>query len=395
MANMRRCARFVVFALAFCSIGCLWDYDTLKQERARFPNTMELITGKFLRHSKEFYEWRINDRLPKLKVTPNESKYYDDLAVAYEKTGQHGKAIDTILEKEKLLPGLYETYSNLGTFYILAGEFEKGLPYLDKTLAINPNAHFGREKYQKWLVEYAISKRKDGKISFPLHTFNNEEEVIVHQDEVENGCFSDYVAARLNKKTLTIDDCKEAVTGVLGMMRFADHENPLLLEALGDLLVFNGMDLENDAKQLAAMAYIKASYSVQDSVAKDKYLQSVGNILNSQKMGEDDLKKDEKVAIVRKELDRQLADAAQWYQALKNREIAFIKSGSDPEAEFDKWYYEEPKSINSLKMEESIFHGRNMRIYSLILLSAVMIPVVLIAFRRMYRSGKVTVRKVR
>lgn len=143
-----------LLALALLSVpaaalACLWDSETLKQERSRCPNALELITGKFLRHSPMFYEWRIKDRQKKLKNDPKNVSYYDDIAVSYEKLGQHDKAIETILAKEEIQPGLYETYSNLGTFYILAGDFEKGLPYIDKALAINPDAHFGREKYQK------------------------------------------------------------------------------------------------------------------------------------------------------------------------------------------------------------------------------------------------------
>jgi len=46
-----------LLGLPAAAVACLWDYDTLKQERARFPSTLELITGKFLRHSPEFYEW--------------------------------------------------------------------------------------------------------------------------------------------------------------------------------------------------------------------------------------------------------------------------------------------------------------------------------------------------
>src|SRR5262245_36362225 len=156
------------FSLPSAGVACLWDYDTLKQERARFPDTLELITGKFLRHSREFYEWRIQDRLKKLESEPNQLDYYDDLAVAYEKTGQHAKAIETILAKDKIKPGLYETYANLGTFHVLAGDLEQGLPYLDKALALNPDAHFGRERYQKWLVEYALTRRKGGKLALPL-----------------------------------------------------------------------------------------------------------------------------------------------------------------------------------------------------------------------------------
>ena len=45
-----------LLALPTAAFACLWDYDTLKQERARFPDALEVITGKFLRHSPEFYE---------------------------------------------------------------------------------------------------------------------------------------------------------------------------------------------------------------------------------------------------------------------------------------------------------------------------------------------------
>ncbi len=51
------------FVLAFfqgwCALlcACLWDTDTLQMERQRFPDALELITGKFLRHSREFYDW--------------------------------------------------------------------------------------------------------------------------------------------------------------------------------------------------------------------------------------------------------------------------------------------------------------------------------------------------
>ena len=110
----------------------------------------------------------IQDRLKKLAADPANLQLHDDLAVAYEKTGDHAKAIETMLAKEKIKPGQYETYSNLGTFYVLAGDFEQGLSYIEKALAVNPDAHFGRERYQKWLVEYAMKCRKDGALAFPL-----------------------------------------------------------------------------------------------------------------------------------------------------------------------------------------------------------------------------------
>jgi tetratricopeptide (TPR) repeat protein len=165
------CANIVVPALA-----CLWDYDTLQMENQRFPEALELITGKFLRHSPEFYQWRIADRQKKLEREPQKLEYYDDLAVAYEKTGDHKKAIETILKKDKIKPDQYETSANLGTFYIFDGQLEKSVPCIEQAIAINPDAHFGREVYQKILVEYMLSKMKDGKLTLPLRSAEYEPE---------------------------------------------------------------------------------------------------------------------------------------------------------------------------------------------------------------------------
>jgi hypothetical protein len=48
--------------LAGTALACLWDSDTSQMERLRFPGVLEIITGKFVRHSRAYYEWRIGDR---------------------------------------------------------------------------------------------------------------------------------------------------------------------------------------------------------------------------------------------------------------------------------------------------------------------------------------------
>ncbi len=318
------------------ALACLWDYDTLKQERARFPTTLELITGKFLRHSKEFYEWRIQDRLTKLKADPSNLGYRDDLAVAYEKTGRHAEAVETILAKEKTKPGEYETYSNLGTFHILAGDFEAGLPYIDKALAINPDAHFGRERYQKWLVEYALERKRQGKIEFPLQ---GRPAAPVPAVPPGAGAFHAFLEQRLGRGQLSVEEVQKAAKGVLGMMRFANHDNPLLLEALGDLLLHSEPHV--DAKLLAARCYLKASYEVQDEAARQAYRALAERALHMQTVGPFGTSQ-LTLADLESEFKAELADADRWYAELKEREIGWIRDGKDADAEFDRLYAEEP-----------------------------------------------------
>jgi tetratricopeptide (TPR) repeat protein len=314
----RQIALLATLLLPSVSLACLWDYDTLKQERARFPDALELITGKFLRHSPEFYQWRIQDRLKKLKTDPKNPALYDDLAVAYAKTGHYEKAIETISAVEKFAPGRYETYSNLGTFYFLKGDVEKALPIIDKALAINPDAHFGREKYQKWLGEYLV---KWG----------------------GQGGFRKYLDASVPGR-LTDENAAAAVKAVLGMMRFANHDNPVLLEALAELLAHepHGGRPEIDAKRLAARAYLKRGYTPKDRTFISGYVDKAKQVLEMQtRHGQ--TTQQLTVEELASQFKEELADAEAWYADLRAKEVGWIQSGQNPEAEFDKLYADEPR----------------------------------------------------
>ncbi len=350
-------AVWVVLALPVTVFACMWDYDTLKQERSRFPSTLELITGKFWRHSPEFYEWRIKDRLERLKSDPKNLDLLDDLGVAYQKTGKHDRAIEVMLEKEKIKPGEYKTYSNLGTFYILAGDFEQGLPYIDKALAINPNAHFGREKYQKWLVEYAQSRMKDGKLKLPLRVVDDPE---LDFDLTFSG-FGAYVrkCEGLGENDVLSDEqLQSAIRGVQGMMRFADYNNPLLLEALGDLLLEGwGPD---SSKQLAARSYLQASYVAQDKESSQAYRKAAEGALYLQvgKHGKETTVPKEVLVELEPEFQAELAQADKWYAAAKAKELALIKDGHKVESEFDRLSAQEP----SVAEIDPVWFTRDMRI---------------------------------
>jgi tetratricopeptide (TPR) repeat protein len=316
------------------AVACLWDYDTLRMERSRFPSILELITGKFLRHTPEFYQWRINDRLRKLQSDPDNLSYYDDLAVAYEKTGQRAKAIETILVKDNKKPGLYETEANLGTFLMLDGKLEEGLKHIDAALRINPDAHFGREKYQKMLAEYIISRKVDGKVPQPLVGLHDP-----HPDSFREFLL---VPATASKGSyFEQGDRDAAVKAVLGMMRFANYDSPLLLEVLGDLLANH---FGPDEKQLAARAYLKASYAMNDVSARDAFREKAKNSLRNQsKYREGGLP----IAITLKELaptfNRELAQAQDWFADVRKKELAWIEEGKNPEQEFERLYEDEPR----------------------------------------------------
>jgi tetratricopeptide (TPR) repeat protein len=363
------------------AVACLWDVDTLRMERSRFPSVLELITGKFLRHSPEFYRWRIENRQQRLGTDPQNIALWDDLAVAYDKTGQHEKAIETAWKAEQLRPGRYESAANLGTFYIHAGKMDEGLKFIDQALAINPNAHFGRERYQRWLVEYVLQRQQDGVLELPMietpvpelyphsatrryipkvresfATFVQQKERLA-QAEAENklgnstgsgsvvpadsagGVHRSQPVSSGADPFGTADINASAIKGVLGMMRFGQHDSPILLEALGSLLS-DGAE-EWDGKQMAARAYLRAAAVAPNARAKEAYRQLAGTALVHQIVGNGGTR-----AITLEEVEAdlaaELADAEAWYQELRQRELSWIAAGLDPEALFARLYDQDP-----------------------------------------------------
>ena len=305
--------------------ACLWDSDTLAMERQRFPDALELIAGKFLRHSKNYYQWRIQDREPKLYENPT-PQLYDDLAVAYDKLGQSEKAIQLMLEKRERYPNLYETHANLGTFYIHNGELERGIKQIELALVINPDAHFGREVYQKHLVKYILSKQREGAIQYPLDSS-------LESFKRPRG-FAKYLLDHTGEAYLD-----KAIKGVLGMMRFGNFDSPILLEALGDLLI--SKDYRDDAKRLATRAYLKASYSFKEKTIRDAYrklaeeslkMQTAG--LSASQMSLDDLEKT---------FSAELTQADQWFASLKADEEKWIAEGRNVDEAYAEKYYKAPQ----------------------------------------------------
>jgi tetratricopeptide (TPR) repeat protein len=322
------------------AFACLWDRDTLAQERSRFPDALELITGRFPRHSKEFYEWRARDRQERLKADPDNLSYYDDLAVAYDKTGRHQQAIDVMREADSKVPGRYETEANLGTFYIHAGRVEEGLGHIEQALRLNPDAHFGREKYQALLARYVRARTAGKAPSGPLSRTVTVDDDSGTSERVEN--FATFLTAESGAERLSQEEHGAALRGLLGIMRFGNHESPALLEAVGDLLGYPYAAGVEDGKQLAARAYLKASYGVTDEVAREAYRGLAKQVLRSQGRAtrpEGQLSLEELEGDFRKEL----AEAQRWYEGVRADELAWIEQGRDVDAEFTRKYFEDPQ----------------------------------------------------
>jgi tetratricopeptide (TPR) repeat protein len=319
------CALALV-AAAPAARACIWDRDTLAQERARFPTALELLTGKFIRHTPEFYAWRLRDRQARIAANPDDLALVDDLAVAHDKLGQHAEAIAATQAILPRAPRRYETLANLGTFYLHSGDFERGLEFIDRALEVNPDAHFGRERYQRWLAEYLMTHR-DGAAPVQLPLFARAP----HGFEV-------FLADKHGVEQLSLEHTQEAVRGVLGMMRFGKHDSPILCEVLGDLLSAPGF---LDGALLAARAYLMAADNTDDRAARAAYRAQADAVLALQIANFGDHRRIP-LAELEQALRRERAEADAWYAEFAALEAAWIRDSPDPEAEVARFFAAEP-----------------------------------------------------
>ena len=316
----------------------MWDYETLQMEKVRFPGAAELIAGEFRRHSPEFYQWRIEDRLKKIESNPDDLSLLDDLAVSYEKSGQTDLAIQTMLDKEKRQPGLYETHANLGTFYIHNKQLEKGLAEIKKAIEINPDAHFGREVYQQYLVEYLIANRDaDEKLQLPLDDTIELFQPTGFATFVLSKRFpGDSEDGRYDRGKPKYHEAMEpAIKGVLGMMRFGNFDSPVLLEAFAHLVMYQ----EDQAKQLAARALLKAAAETADvdPAASEKYQKMASQAIEMQSGAN--------LQDIQIKLQQEIEAGDDYFAKITENEKTWIADGKNVEAEYAKVYFQEPSDI--------------------------------------------------
>ncbi|WP_396161953.1 hypothetical protein [Flavobacterium sp.] len=314
-----------VFILLFSNFisACLWDRDTYAMEKQKFPDAFELMTGNFDRHSNSYYQWRIAKIQPQIDKGNKDPLLFDDLAVAYSKLGDDKKAIELMKLKGKFAPNLYETYANLGTFYIHDGQFEEGLKYINKAIKINPEAHFGREIYQKYLVEFILLNKKKESESNNFYTF------LLEKYKTKNNSTKDF---------LPEDEIKKAVKGILGMMRFGNYNSPVLLNALGDILLNESYDTPS-AKRLAAMAYMASDLYSAGSVS----LKTKENIQMFLSMQERD--KNTYVELL-KEVKKGILIGKSRYAEIEKKETNWVIENKDLDIEFAQDFYAKTDSKN-------------------------------------------------
>ena len=162
--------------LAFASTAsaCIWDSDTLARDATGNHDILRVITGRFDRLPPKYYELRLARVASLIEGGNSDPALFDDAGVACDRLGRHDEAILWMEKKNTVLALLpdspsksthtYRYLANLGTFHahrwLKAADksnlrdIEKAAELIRAAIKLNPNAHFGREKYQLLALEW-------------------------------------------------------------------------------------------------------------------------------------------------------------------------------------------------------------------------------------------------
>jgi hypothetical protein len=169
----------LLLAVPLSVAACLWDRDTPSDEAKGLPEVIAVLTGRFPRNPPLYFEMRLTRMTAHLQTHLDDLAAYDDAGVACDRLGRGDQAIAWMKKKREQLDRLdasapqakehrYRYHANLGTFLVhqwvrqggdrnKIADVKQARDEIAAAIAINPNAHFGREKYQLHVIDWIIN----------------------------------------------------------------------------------------------------------------------------------------------------------------------------------------------------------------------------------------------
>lgn len=183
---------------AALAVACLWDSDTLAMEAKGLPDVVDVIGGRFDRNPDLYYEMRLARVQRELESDRPLLEHYDDAAIACDELGRGEEAIAWMDKKAALLeeielttnsPHPYRYWANIGTVRVhdwmrrgapdddLAA-LEQAITEIETAIEINPDAHFGREFVQLYLMRLLLLDKQgdhgDPRVADAAYLLNRE-----------------------------------------------------------------------------------------------------------------------------------------------------------------------------------------------------------------------------
>ena len=145
--------------LAVNARACIWDADSLWHEKLRSHDLASAILGE--PPAAEDTQ-KLHARITDLEAHRHEAsaEWWNNLAGAYLRLNQPAQAAKILEPVIGKFPNDYGLHANLGTAYHLLGRYAEAEKEIARDLEINPDAHFGLEKYHLALLQYLLRDAK-------------------------------------------------------------------------------------------------------------------------------------------------------------------------------------------------------------------------------------------
>lgn len=361
----------------------------------RFAMVHDVIHERYPVRGPAYYRERDRIVREKLKTLPPDSQeafdLTDDLGVGLDKLGRAGEAVpplrDKLARQLKLGQGgkqLYTTYANLGTFLIHANmkaamggdamakaNVKEGLVFIQQSINVNPEAHFGREEWQLHIGEYLLAAIDDPTLLtkfdcvgnsfirlfnsrrnsllerpdfFMIHTtkwdshFNDRGELKDrrHYSEIRDAVRK--VGAEegwpTNLKPAQPVAFDEPTLGIIGMWRQGGGANPYFAVALGEIMLRVGQ------RYIAWTAYERAHQLADRYGWKPEHAAELRAICRRRQAEIEEVLPFDQVPNIRRKFETELEYGRRFQREYHDYEIEQIAAGVDIHDEhfFDKFY---------------------------------------------------------
>ena len=232
----------LIFFGAFPVPACIWDRDSLAEEKKKSPDLAAVILGPPppAPINRPALEARINQ----LKAKPDKESpsWWNDLAGAYLRLGNVNEVVQLLEPVSSTFPNDYGIHANLGTAYHLLGRYKDAEREIGRDLQINPEGHFGLEKYHLALLQY-------------LSRDESYQKTHVYVDEFTPALFGPWDELGLMPRVRNLKDHSRLREGVIYMATL-NAKQPACFVMLG-LVAMNADGYARDLN-LAAAAFEKA-----------------------------------------------------------------------------------------------------------------------------------------
>jgi Flp pilus assembly protein TadD len=139
--------------------ACIWDADSLEHEKDRSKDLASAVLGE---PPPADDPEKLRARITELEAHRDETNadWWNNLAGAHLRLNQPADAVKILEPVVAKFPNDYGIHANLGTAYHLLGHYAEAEKEIARDLEINPEAHFGLEKYHLALLQYLMRDAK-------------------------------------------------------------------------------------------------------------------------------------------------------------------------------------------------------------------------------------------